>query len=288
MKITGISFDVSQLPSTKEDWFDQLTNYILNAIKNESEIIVLPELMHLALGYYSPKKDLKSQLIYSSEAIWREYLPKLLKALKNKNHFIVLGSGPYHEKTKNSDIFYNRAPIISNGTIETFDKIYLTPWENNFKPGTTLKLFNYQGLTISPLICFDIEQPYLSTALKDKNVDLILVPSATNNKNGSERVLRCATARSVELGCAVFVVPVIGTITFNELIDHNEGRQGLFLPAQECIKHQQQQFSDYRLKQTDVVHFKLEVDQIKKVKEKNQETKPFLTVDQNLNFEIHK
>lgn len=286
MKITGISFDVSQLPPKKEDWFDQLTNIILDSLKHDSEIIVFPELMHLALGYYSPKKELKEQMIFASEAIWREYIPKLLKVLKGKKHFIVLGSGPYHEKMRNKDIFFNRAPIIKNGLIETFDKIYLTPWETQFTSGKQVKMFEYNGLNIVPLICFDIEHPKISIELKQKGVDLILVPSATSNKNGSERVLRCASARSVELGAAVFVVPVIGSISFNDLIDHNEGRQGLFLPAQESIKHNQIQYSDYRTKVTDAQSYRIEVDQIKKVKEQNEETKPFLSQDPILNFEI--
>lgn len=281
MKIAGISFDLEEAPETLEKWFDQVNHLILNALKNQNQIVVLPELMHMSLAKYCKEKDLQSQIAFCAEVLWHDYIPQLLQKLPSTPHFIVLGSGPF-QKSKN--IFTNRAPIIMNGKVSGFDKIYLTPWEGCFIPGSTIQVYQFENLSIAPLICFDIEQPHISSFLKKENVDLILVPSATSNRNGSQRILRTASGRSIELGCAVFVVPVIGTIDYNELVDKNEGRQGLFLPAQECIHESQEQFSEYRARKTDSCSYELNREALKKVKENNGETKPFFTLDLELHL----
>ena len=284
MKMTGVSFDLSHTPSTKHDWFAQVKKIILESLQSGSDLVVLPELFTLGLAYYCEAKDLHTQLHFCSKTFWQEFLPDLQRELTNyPEHCIVLGSGPYHEKSEN--VFYNRSAILLNGKIESFDKIYLTPWETCFKAGETIKIFSYKGLRLCPLICFDIEQPHIAQYLKKENVHLILVPSATSNVNGSERILRTASARAIELGCAVFVVPVIGTIDYNELVDINEGRQGFFLPAQDIIQEEKVQYSDYRTSGTDVQHFSFNEKILKKVKDDNGETKPFLTKDKPLHIE---
>ncbi|MFZ4714564.1 MAG: hypothetical protein ACOYL6_12655 [Bacteriovoracaceae bacterium] len=281
MKIAGISYDLEEAPQSLELWFDRMDQIILSALENH-DIVVLPELMHMSLSKYCVETDLKSQIKFCADVLWKKYIPELLPKLPHKEHFLVLGSGPFQ---LSEGVFTNRAPIIVNGKLNGFDKIYLTPWEGCFVRGTTVSLYQFKGLKIAPLICFDIEQPYISTLLKHERVDLLLVPSATSSRNGSQRILRTASGRSIELGCAVFVVPVIGTIDYNELVDKNEGRQGLFLPAQQCISHEQEQYSEYRTRVTDVCSFDLEVAEIKNVKENNGETKPFFTIDVPLNLE---
>lgn len=286
MKLAGVSFDISKLPSKKEDWYNQVIAIILDLIKQECEIIVFPEYFLLSIASYSNAKAETEQLIFAYENIWRDFIPKLLSNLRGGKHFIVLGSGPYMEVLKSKSFFYNRSPIIVDGHIDSYDKIYLTPLENNLTGGKEIKIFNYRGYKICPLICFDIEHPHISSILKEQAIDFILVPSTTNNRYGSERVLRTASARSIELGACVFVVPLLGDCTFSNLINHNEGRQGFFLPAQECIKGELQQFSDYRTKSVDIRIYRLQEEMIKLAKEKNLETKPFHAIDPKINLKF--
>ncbi|MDB6120435.1 MAG: nitrilase, partial [Verrucomicrobiaceae bacterium] len=77
--------------------------------------------------------------------------------------------------------------------------------------------------------------PELSAMLRRQNVDLILVPSATETLMGCERVTRCASARSVELGCAVAVAPLVGQCA-SELVDSNLGKIACYLPSQRAFR----------------------------------------------------
>ncbi len=283
MKITGVSFDLSESLGSKHEWFARVKKIVIDSLSTGSDIVVFPELFTLGLALYSDTKALNTQLHFCSKAFWQEFLPDLQRELVAfPEHCVVLGSGPYHDKNEN--VFYNRSAILMNGQLESFDKIYLTPWETCFKAGNSLKIFNYKGLRLCPLICFDIEQPHIAQYLKKENIHLIIVPSATTNVNGSERILRTASSRAIELGCAVFVVPVIGSIDYNELVDINEGRQGLFLPAQDIIQEQKVQYSVYKTSETDICHFSFNETILKKVKENNGETKPFLTKDRTLHI----
>jgi predicted amidohydrolase len=121
------------------------------------------------------------------------------------------------------------------------DKLDPTPGElidePPIKPGEVLPIFRFRGGTVAVVICFSLEMPEVSAALKKEGVQLVLGPSATEDEDGVARVLRASSARAVELGAAVLVAPLVG--------DHdpawkNCGSAALYLPAQKGIRDSQQ------------------------------------------------
>jgi len=68
-------------------------------------------------------------------------------------------------------------------------------------------------------------------ALRNCQPDLIVVPSATENLLGVERIGRCADARAVEIGCQVGVCHLVG-MTHSDWVDENVGRLAFFSPSQ--------------------------------------------------------
>lgn len=276
MKISNVSYSLSAQPLTLKEWEEKLTNEIQTLIHDGAKIILYPELFLMGLSQYFPG-DLKDQYQEISSYTESSLLPKLASLFGKKELLICLGSGPRNLDGK----IFNSSPIWVNGTWMFQDKIHLTPWEVDFTAGTQTNLFLFHGLRVATVICFDIEQPGLALYLKRAGVDLILVPSATTNKNGNQRVNRCASARSVELGAVVVTSPLVG-ISSCELIDHNEGRQGFFLPSQEVVVVKQEQFSEYSFEQHVVEHYQIEVNMMKELKKLTEETKPYLTDDRIL------
>lgn len=270
MKISVISYSLSHDPTSLTDWKSKLINEIDKCIEDGAEVILYPELFLMGLGKYFPALKAKDQIEKVAEFVTRELLPDLSKHLAPNDILLVLGSSP---RKVGSHIF-NSAPIYLHGKWLFQDKLYLTPWETDFTPGEELHVFKFRELKTAVVICFDSEQPDLSLKLKEEGIDLILVPSATTNMNGSQRVNRCASARAVELGAAVITSPLVGDSAV-ELIDHNEGRQGLFLPAQEDITVVQESYSEYSISKHIVAQHNLSLPMLKKLKEKSSETKPF-------------
>ena len=269
-KITGISYSLENQPKTIGEWKDKLKSEIKDLIAQGTEILVYPELFLMSLAQYYPDHSESEQMEKISTFILDVLLVELGVELKHENIMLVLGSGPI----KGQDAFFNSCPVFVNGDWSFQNKIYLTPWEDCFSAGEEIKIFNFKNLKTAIVICFDIEQPYLAQKLKETGVHLILSPSATTNKNGNQRVNRCASSRAVELGAAVLTVPVVGTSEC-ELVDYNEGRQGFFLPAQDAIQTEQENYSAYSNKEHIVQTYEFSEETLIELKKKSFETKPF-------------
>jgi predicted amidohydrolase len=162
-------------------------------------------------------------------SFWLDAVPKLVARLGSAGRLAVLGTAPCIDEP--SGEWRNRAIIICDGQLITQDKLFLTPWEYVFRPGEYLQIIDFRGLRVAVVICLDIEVPELSVLLRGQRVDLILVPSATETALGCERVTRCASARSVELGSVVLVSPLVGTCG-SDLVDRGLGMIACYYPSQ--------------------------------------------------------
>ena len=273
MKISVVSYSLSHQPATLTEWEEKMTTEIKSLITDGAKIILYPELFLMGLSDYFPG-ELKEQYLKIADYTETKLLPMIASVGKGKDLLLVLGSGPRVVEGK----IYNSCPVWVNETWMFQDKIHLTPWETDFTPGTQINYFLFHDLRSAAVICFDIEQPGLALSMKRNGIDLILVPSATTNKNGNHRVNRCATARSVELGAAVVTAPLVG-ISKCELIDRNEGRQGFFLPSQEVVTVKEEQYSEYSMGDHVIEHYRLEVNMMRELKKKDDETKPYFKED---------
>ena len=270
MKISVISYSLSHDPSSIIEWKSKLLGEIEKCVLDGAEVILYPEFFLMGLGKYFPTLDPKEQLEKVADYVAQDLLPDVKKHLHLKDVLLVLGSSPRKADGK----IFNSAPILHKGEWLFQDKLYLTPWETDFTPGEEVRVFEFKTLKTAVVICFDSEQPDLAVKLKEEGVDLVLVPSATTNKNGSQRVNRCASARSIELGAAVVTALLVGDSVV-ELIDHNEGKSGFYLPAQEDITVEQETYSEYSVSKHIVANHSLNIPMLKKLKERNSETKPF-------------
>jgi hypothetical protein len=169
-------------------------------------VVAFPELMWMVLERFVEDPDKPAGV---ARLFWDTLWPGLMKSLHHPDKAVVLGSVPFLD---GGGMLRNRAPILSGGRGIYQDKIHLTPWENAFHGGGPLRIWSYKKLRIATIICLDIEIPELSAALRGRNVDLILVPSATENLLGVERQL-------------------VGRAD-SELIDDNIGRLSLYSPSQ--------------------------------------------------------
>jgi len=264
MKATIVSYSLSEMPRDIATWKTQLVAELESLLSSESELILYPELFLAGLGIYLP--DLKDIAKYLEETLF----PEIQKLMKGKEKLLVLGSGP----RRNGKFLKNSSPIFMDDNLFFQDKLFLTPWETEFVPGDELVLFSFKSLKTAVVICFDSEQPDLSMKLKEAQLDLMLIPSATTNRNGSQRVNRCASARAVELGAVVLTSPLVGSCSF-DLVDHNEGRQGIFYPAQDVVDFDQEKFSNYSTRERIETTFTIDHSLLKKLKERTSETKPY-------------
>lgn len=216
MRIDAWTFDVG----TTEDHVEAMASRVEQSWDSGADIVLFPEYSWAALPGCKDVREMAA-------LFWSTIVPKLQQRLARPGKMVVLGTAPCVVDGE----LRNRAPILVNGELIVQDKLFLTPWETQFTGGKALQLIEFAGLRIAVIICLDIEIPELSVLLRGQGVDLSLVPSATETMLGSERVTRCASARSVELGCAVVVSPLVGKCS-SDLVDDNLGRLACYLPSQ--------------------------------------------------------
>lgn len=263
MKISVVSYSLSEDPGTLTEWRTKLVTAIQGFIDSGSDVILYPELFLMGLTKYFDGNEIESVASY----VHQELLPGLTFS---RDVMVVLGSGPRFSNGR----CFNSAPVWVNQKWHFQDKLFLTPWETDFTPGFESNIFSFKGLKTAVVICYDSEQPDLAMKLKEEGIDLMLVPSATTNLNGSSRVNRCSSGRAIELGAVVVTAPLVGNSKC-ELVDHNEGRQGFFLPAQDDVNVPQETFSAYSTKKSVIGTYDIDVEMLRKVKAKTSETKPF-------------
>ncbi|MEO1200609.1 MAG: nitrilase-related carbon-nitrogen hydrolase [Pseudomonadota bacterium] len=113
--------------------------------------------------------------------------------------------------------YRNRAFLfLPDGRVVHQDKLALTPHEQDpdswdLKPGEDIRIVEWKGMKVAPLVCLDVEMPALAVKLAPHEIDLLLVPSMTSMLSGYARVFGCAKARAIELMTSIAVCGVIGS-----------------------------------------------------------------------------
>ena len=269
-KIAAHTFDVGVRYSSVADFKNHLLGKITQSLDSGANIVLFPE--------YSGYSVTKIPEFKSREAmarlIWTEIFPAVMELSKEYDALICAGTAPNIHR--DSGKFRNRAIIAASGkSIESYKRC-LTPWETDFEPGTHPCMFEWKNFKFANLICFDVEFPEIAAELKRYSPHFVFVPAATADQLGVERVHRCASARSVELGAITIVSPLVGIDESNPLVAENIGKCAFYFPAQEIYQNQFASVSplytqgDYSLLCT------VDQDQISKLKRADSETKPFL------------
>lgn len=225
VKVEAWTFDVGDAGKTVDAFAEDVMHRVETAWAGGVDIVLLPEYLWAALEpLLPPVADMQD----TAKVVWVDILPKLRQRLCRKGKHAIVGTAPYLDPATKH--LYNRALIFSDGRVLHQDKLFLTPWEHEFRAGRELFVFEMSGLRVAIIICLDVEVPELSSRLRGLNIDLLLVPSATETLYGSERVTRCASARAIELGCAVLVCPLVGKCD-SSMVNVNLGRIAMYLPA---------------------------------------------------------
>jgi predicted amidohydrolase len=225
MNVHAWTFDVGATATTPLDYAEHCISRVEASWDQGADLVLFPEYTWAGLEPLLSDPTLQGV----ARCFWEEIWPRLQQRLARPGKAVVLGTAPWFDNK--SGKLLNRAPIFIEGKSSFQDKLCLTPWEAAFSPGEHIQLLHFKGWRMAVLVCLDVEIAELSQALRGQQLDLLLVPSATETLMGVERVNRCASARAVELGCNVVVSHLMGQSS-SSLIDENVGSLSFYLPSQ--------------------------------------------------------
>ena len=228
LKLDLWTFDVGASAADPSAFARLVTDRVTESWDAGADIVVFPEFTWMGLERFVTGPD---PIRGVAGIFWDQLWPGIAASLSRPDKAAVLGTVPFVDE---SGLVRNRAPILSGGRQLHQDKIHLTPWESAFIGGGPVRIWNFHGVRVAVVICVDVEIPEISAALRGRDLDLMLVPSATESLAGVERVGRCADARAVELGCHVGLCHLVGGLD-SELVDENLGRLAVFSPSQSAF-----------------------------------------------------
>jgi predicted amidohydrolase len=242
LKLDLWTFDVGASAADPAAFARLVTDRIEESWDTGADIVVFPEFTWMGLERFVTGPD---AILGVAGIFWNELWPGIASNLSRPDKAAVLGTVPFVDER---GLVRNRAPILIGGQQLHQDKIHLTPWESAFTGGGPVRIWNFRGLRVAVVICLDVEIPEISAALRGMELDLMLVPSATESLAGVERVGRCADARAVELGCHVGLCHLVGGLE-SELVDENLGRLAVFSPSQSAFPAANRQVASEVFKQ---------------------------------------
>lgn len=230
LRVSATQFSVDPIKNP-DDFWARVEDLVRTAAKSYSQLILFPEYFTLpwllALNQQNFEKALDG---FSAQKTL--FFERFLDLAKQFQITIVAGSAPVTLRTKT----VNRAFVfLPDGRHFEQDKQHLTRFEKevwNLSPGAhNIRFWEWRSGALGVAMSYDIEIPAYTEELVSKDVDTILLPSATGDVHGYWRVRHCAQARAVESQSYVVMSSLVGQ---NEAIPPFRGfygRAGFFSPC---------------------------------------------------------
>ncbi|HEV7378403.1 MAG TPA: carbon-nitrogen hydrolase family protein [Dyadobacter sp.] len=209
-----------------EAWVKHTEQWVGNAVKDGSQLLVFPEYGAMELVSIFSKEiqaDIKWQ-VSELNAINDQFCEVFANLAHQYQTTIVAPSIPVvdHERK------VNRAHVFSTkGLIGYQDKFFMTRFENEewgIKSGEkNLTLFEANWGNFGIQICYDVEFGIGSQLLSNAGASVIAVPSCTETIRGATRVHIGARARALENQIYTAVAQTVGNAAWSPAVDINYG-----------------------------------------------------------------
>ena len=198
-----------------------------------ARVALLPEYLSLELAATFPP-DVQADLAVSLAAIQRYRAPWLQlfarlacdtgMAIVAGTFLLDVGGGRHRNR---ADLF------LPDGGYLWQDKLQLTGFEKKtgrIESGDALRVFEFDGVRMGIVICYDIEFPLPVRAQCEAGAQILLVPSCTDTAAGATRVRTGAMARALENRCFVAQAVTAGDAPWSPALDVNTGDATLYAP----------------------------------------------------------
>jgi predicted amidohydrolase len=152
---------------------------------------------------------------------------------KKKGIYIAAGTVPSFSEDKvkvHNDCFF----FSPSGKFESQGKLQMTRFEKEewfVSARHSLKVFETDFGKVGINICYDVEFPELSRALALQGVNVLIVPSCTDDRQGFLRVRYCAQARAIENQLYVIHSGTVGSLPMVPAISLNYGQAAILTPS---------------------------------------------------------
>lgn len=158
---------------------------------------------------------------------------EVMSALARK-HGIYLVAGTIPVLTESQEV-KNRCHVFGpDGAHGVQGKLHMTRFEKeewDVTPEDDLAIFETRFGRIAVAICYDVEFPEIARAAARQGVDILLVPSCTDDRQGYLRVRFCGHARAIENQIYVVQSSTVGSLPSVPAVFLNYGQACILTPS---------------------------------------------------------
>jgi predicted amidohydrolase len=181
-----------------------------------SALLLLPELSCVGLLWTDPAAG--AITVSEVSRAYRRILTPLLTQYQSilvdtaaRRGIVIAGASFWHEEAGRG--LNSGFVAYPDGRLLRQEKLHPTRGEKaiDTSGGNGLETFEIDGVRLGMLICYDLQFPELGRRLVDRGVEVLLVPSLTDER-GVWRIRHAAHARAVENQMFVCVSPIVGDL----------------------------------------------------------------------------
>jgi predicted amidohydrolase/GNAT superfamily N-acetyltransferase len=230
LRVCTVQYDQRRIDDW-QDFADQVHHHVRTANSYDSHLLVFPEYLTVQLfSSFTPGTTLPAAIRKLTGMT--ERIDRLMRHhAQSTGLHIVGGTTPrlVNGEVRNVATLYTPA-----GGMYRQEKLHITPPEREdwgVTPGSGLRIFDTAIGRLAILICYDIEFPELTRLLVDAGVDILIVPSATDERKSYLRVRYCAQARAVENMVYIVLAANVGQLTNSAAMHMNFGQAAILTPS---------------------------------------------------------
>lgn len=215
------------------EFTEQVEGLVDTAADYKCRLVVFPEYFTTQLlTLANVKRNINEQI--RDLAKLRDRFVEMMSSLARKRGIYIVGGtipvvSPEDDKIRNECFIF--AP---NGNVGMQGKIHMTRFEREewfVSPHDEVKVFETDFGMMGVNICYDVEFPEMARALAKKGVNVLVVPSCTDDRQGFLRVRYCAQARAIENQLYVIHSGTVGSLPMVPAISLNYGQASILTPS---------------------------------------------------------
>lgn len=215
-----------------EDFAAQVAAVVEVGASYRCRLVVLPEYFTIQLvSLYDYRRPI-SELVREVARHLPRFLDLMTSLARKYQIYIVAGSIPVLSDEGNQ--VHNDSYVFSpTGNHGVQGKLHMTRFEKedwHVSARAKLRVFETDFCKLSVAICYDVEFPEVVRAAANEGVQLLVVPSSTDDRMGFLRVRFCAHARTIENQLYVVHAPTVGSLALYPDAALNYGNAAILTP----------------------------------------------------------
>ena len=213
-----------------EEFATQVEFFVRSAREYRCQFVLFPEYFTMQLLSFL-RDPSPARAVRRLAQLTPEYEALFTRLAKENGLYIIGGTHPVIQ----SGELFNAAHLFTpNGQVFRQKKVHLTATEKDsyqVSRGHGFYCYHTDYGKIGILVCYDVEFPEAARVLAEAGMQILFVPSCTDERQGFCRVRYCAQARASENQIYVAMAGTVGNLPDVPCMATHYGQAGIFTPS---------------------------------------------------------